>query len=201
MKHDAQTRLIERAVHGVARKVAIEYYAFVPQQNKNGLWLRGERSVTTALEVWKMHQADKGVEVGMEVRLVSGMTIVDVRSRSVRLWAIAPADSGAGVACTENEALGVDAWWNPAMDEPFYPEPRQHLIDMLRERFVRIVQSLKKRGVELCAREIAAILNDEQELERLAWNEDWMLKAMRSWADGAARWEERRRASSGKGMP
>ena len=192
MTKNAQTRLIERAVHGSAKRIVIEYYAHVPQQNMDGLWLRGERSVRTALEVWKKPQADQETAEDQLVRLVSGMTVVDGRSRSIRLWAIAPADSGAGVPCTEDEALEADDWWNSDMDEPFYPEPRKRLLDMLRKRFRRIVWDLKERGVELCAREIAAVLNDDQELERLDWNNDWILKAMRSWADGAARWEERR---------
>ena len=196
MTKNAQTRLIERAVHGSAKRIVIEYYAHVPQQNKDGLWLRGERSVRVVLEVWKKSQADQETAEDQVIRLVSGMTVVDGRSCSVRLWAIAPADSGVGVACTEDVALEAEAWWNPAMDEPFYPEPRKRLLDMLRNRFRRIVWDLKNRGVEPCVREIAAVLNDDQELERLNWNKDWVLKAMRSWADGAARWEERRLESN-----
>jgi len=197
MKHDAQTRLIERAVHGVARKVAIEYYAFVPQQNKNGLWLRGERSVGAALEAWKKRQSRKGDGASQGFRLVSGMTVVDGRSRSVRLWSVAPAESCAGVPCTENEALGADVRWNPAMDEPFYPESRKHVLKIFRARFSRVVSLLEKRGLELCAREIAVILCDAGELDRLDWRQDWILKIMRRWAEGAARWEARRRAAAG----
>lgn len=196
----AHIRLIERAVHGSAKRIPVAYCTYVPPpggQSRDGLWLWGERSAGAALEAWRAKHPDSDAGAPQCIRLVSGMTVGGGRSRSVRLWSVAPAESGVGALCTEPEALEGEAWWNPAMDVPFCPEPRRNPLKILRERFECIVRVLEDRDAELCAREIAAVLGSGEELSRLGWKEDWLFKAMRRWADGAARWEARRRTAAG----
>ena len=142
-------------------------------------------------------EADAAAGAGQEIRLVSGMTVVDGRSRPRRLWSVVPADSGVGALCTGREVVEGEARWDPGKDVPFYPESRKHVLKIFRARFSRVVSLLEKRGLELCAREIAVILCDAGELERLDWRQDWILKIMRRWAEGAARWEARGRTAAG----
>ena len=203
MKQNTRTRLIERAVRGSARKDAIEYYAYVVTPCRDRLWLKGELSPRAALDAWrrKHPEADAAAGAGQEIRLVSGMTVVDGRSRPRRLWSVVPADSGVGALCTGREVVEGEARWDPGKDVPFYPESRKHVLKIFRARFSRVVSLLEKRGLELCAREIAAVLDSGEELSRLGWKEDWILKAMRRWADGAARWEARRQATAGGPQP
>lgn len=191
MTKNAQTRLIERAVRGTARRIALEHFAFIRQPNGEVLWLKGERTVGEALDAWRKRQGAASAQAS-HFRLVSGMTECGGRSRPVRLWSVAPATAEAGVLCTGDEALRAQEWWNPAMDEPFRPDRRTFMLNLFRERYARIAGILKDHGAELCAREIAAVLNEEEAIRRLDWKEDWTLKAMRRWAQGAARWEAKR---------